>query len=240
VTQDLELGGGQADPAGTALDAPPLEVDEQVPVADHPTTGRIGQVAVRASQERLDPAHQLAQPERLGQVVVRSELEADDLVHLVVARGQDQDGHLRSARAEATQDLEAVDPRQADVEHDQVGRLVRGDVQALLAGSGDGDLIAFLLERVLNAAGNRVLVLDDQDGGGHAGMLHRRPRAHRCGRRPRSVVVASPRGKVRVLPGASPFRPRRRAAARHQHELQTRGSPSCPPPARRLRPNTAT
>ena len=103
-------------------------------MADDPAAGRIGQVAVRAAQQRLDPAHQLAQAERLGQVVVGAELEADDLVDLVVARGQDEDRHLGAGRAQAAQDLEPVDARQADVEHDEVGRLVRGDVQALLAG----------------------------------------------------------------------------------------------------------
>ena len=69
-------------------------------------------------------AHQLAQPERLGQVVVGAELEADDLVDLVVAGGQDEDGHLRAGRAEPAEDLEAVHARQAHVEHDEVRRLV--------------------------------------------------------------------------------------------------------------------
>ena len=78
------------------------------------------EVAVRAPQERLDPAHQLAQPERLGQVVVGAELEADDLVDLVVARRQDEDRHLGAGRAEAAEDLEAVHAGQADVEHDEV------------------------------------------------------------------------------------------------------------------------
>ena len=83
----------------------------------------VGEVAVRAPQERLDPAHQLAQPERLGQVVVGAELQADDLVDLVVAGRQDEDRRLGAGRAEPAQDLEAVDARQADVEHDEVGRL---------------------------------------------------------------------------------------------------------------------
>ena len=39
--------GGQADPPVAALDAPPLEVDEQVAVADDPPAGGVGQVAVR-------------------------------------------------------------------------------------------------------------------------------------------------------------------------------------------------
>ena len=42
VAQDLELGRGQADPPVAALDAPPLEVDEQVAVADDPATDGVG------------------------------------------------------------------------------------------------------------------------------------------------------------------------------------------------------
>ena len=137
-------------------------------MADHPAARGIGEVAVGAAQERLDPAHQLAQAERLGQVVVGAELEADDLVDLVVACRQHQDGRLGAGRAEPAQDLEAVDARQAHVEHDEVRRLARGELEPLLAGPGDGDLVALLLEGVLDAARDGELVFDDQDGGGHA------------------------------------------------------------------------
>jgi hypothetical protein len=138
-------------------------------VADHPSTGGIREVAVGAPEQGLDPAHQLAQAERLGEVVVGAEFEADHLVDLVVARGQDEDRHLGARRAEPAEDLEAVHARQADVEHDEVGRLVDREVEALLAGPRDRDLVALLLQGVLDAARDRVLVLDDQDGG-------RRPR----------------------------------------------------------------
>ena len=93
-------------------------------MADHPAADGVGQVAVGAPQQRLDPAHQLAQPERLGQVVVGAELEADDLVDLVVAGGQDEDRRLRPGRAQPAEDLEAVHARQAHVEDDEVRRLV--------------------------------------------------------------------------------------------------------------------
>ena len=60
-------------------------------------------------------------------------------------------------------------PGQPDVEDDEVGRLARGDVEAFLAGAGDGDLVALLLEGVLDAARDGVLVFDDEDGGCHRG-----------------------------------------------------------------------
>ena len=96
-------------------------------MADDAAAGGIGEVAVGAPEQRLDPAHQLAQPERLRQVVVRAELEADDLVDLVVAGGQDQHRRLRAGGPEAAEDLEAVDAGQPDVEHDEVRCLVGGD-----------------------------------------------------------------------------------------------------------------
>ena len=130
--------------------------------------GRVGEVAVRAPQERLDPAQELAQAERLREVVVRTELETDDLVDLVVTGGQHEDRHLGTGRADAAQRLEAVDAGEAHVEDDQVRGLAGRDLQALLAGSGDADVVALLLQGVLDPARDGVLVFDDQDGGGHA------------------------------------------------------------------------
>ena len=168
------------------------------------------EVAVRAPQQRLDPAHQLAQPERLGQVVVGAELEADDLVDLVVARGEDEDRHLGPGRADAAEDLEAVDPGQPDVEDDEVGRLVGRDVEALLAGAGDGDLVAFLLEGVLDATRDGVLVFDDEDGGGHAGDATPRGPDRRNGQ-----LATTPRGTRSAASGRlANSGHRRRAAAR--------------------------
>src|SRR6185295_9680394 len=74
VAQDLELRRSERHASLAPLDPSPFEVDEQVAMADHPAAGRIRQVPVRPAQQRLDPAHELAQAERLGQVVVRAEL----------------------------------------------------------------------------------------------------------------------------------------------------------------------
>src|SRR5258705_6099019 len=91
VAEDLELRRGQADAPLAALDAPPLQVDDEIAVADDPPTRGVGEIAVGPPEQGLDPAHQLAQAERLGQVVVCAELEPDDLVDLIVAGGQDED-----------------------------------------------------------------------------------------------------------------------------------------------------
>ena len=126
-------------------------------------TGGVGQVAVGAPQQGLDAAHQLAQAEGLGQVVVRAQLQADDLVHLLVARGQEQDRRLVARAAQPAQHLEAVDARQADVEDHEVGCVVRRELEAFFAVARDGDLVALLLECVLDAPRDGVFVLDDQN-----------------------------------------------------------------------------
>src|SRR4029079_2464831 len=75
--------------------------------------------------------------------------------------------------AQPAKDLESVHAGQPDVEDDQVGSLARGELEALLARSGDRDLVALLLEGVLDASRDGELVFDDQDGGHGAAILHR-------------------------------------------------------------------
>jgi hypothetical protein len=60
-------------------------------------------------------------------VVIRAELEPDDAVHVVPARGEHQHGHRR-ARADRAQHIEAVDTRKHDVEH---GELVGAGERAI-------------------------------------------------------------------------------------------------------------
>ena len=93
---------------------------------------------------------------------------ADDVgADLVVAGGQDEDGRLRAGGPEPAQDLEAVHAGEADVEDDEVRGLVDREVEAFLAALRHRDLVALLLEGVLDPAGNRELILDDQDRGAH-------------------------------------------------------------------------
>ncbi len=226
VAEDLELGRGQGDPPGAALDPSPLEIDDQVAMADDPPATGVGKVAVRPPQEGLDAAHELAQPEGLGQVVVRPELEPDHLVDLVIAGGQHEDRHLGACRADTAEDLESIDPGQPHVQDHEVRRLVRGDLESLFAGARDRDLVALLLEGVLDPPRDGVLVLDDQDGGCHAGMLHR----HRAGAGsglmgpvPPSWARFAPRGILRSRSGrlATPAPPASRGPMiRHERHTQ--------------------
>src|SRR5664279_5828740 len=71
-----------------------------------------------AAQDCLDASGELARRERLRDVIVGAELETGDTIGLFIPRGEHQDRHLR-LRAHLPADLEAVDARQPDVEHDE-------------------------------------------------------------------------------------------------------------------------
>ena len=61
--------------------------------------------AARAAQYRANARHQLARIERLAEIVVGAELQADDAVDVVAARGQHQH-RRRMSGAELAQDIE--------------------------------------------------------------------------------------------------------------------------------------
>ena len=100
----------------------------------------------RAAQQRADPRAELADRERLRDVVVRAELEPEHLVELVVARGEHDDRH-RARRPQPLADLEPVEPRQHQVEHDQVDRLLGEPPQRLLAVASLDNNVPVFLER---------------------------------------------------------------------------------------------
>ena len=81
-----------------------------------------------AAQQAPDPRLQLGQFERLCQVVVGAEIEAVHPVLHLAARSQHQHRQGLAAPAQARQHLEAVHPRQADVE-DRQGVLLAGQGQ---------------------------------------------------------------------------------------------------------------
>ena len=70
----------------------------------------------RAPQLGLDARQQLDHLERLRDVVVGAELQADDLVDDLPARGEHDDRRLDAAFAQLAHDVEAAEARQHDVE----------------------------------------------------------------------------------------------------------------------------
>src|SRR4029078_7258166 len=116
-----------------------------------------------------DARAKLSDRERLRDVVVGPELEPEHLVELVVA-GREHDDRHRALAPEAAADLEPVDLRKHDVEHDEVDRLLREPAQSLVAVAGLDDAIGVPLERVREGCLDRILVVDEENGRG--GVRH--------------------------------------------------------------------
>ena len=159
--------------------------------------------AVDAPEDRAHPRHQLARAERLGQVVVGAELEADQLVALLDARGEHDDRHA-GVLAQRPRHVEAVHLRQAQVEHDEI-RLARSRLrQRVRPGAGHRHAEAGLLQVVAADCRDARLVVHDQD------LLHRVT----CHRRSGHAVRSGGGG------------PAIRSCARRCHSSKAGGTPS--------------
>ncbi len=97
-------------------------------------------VAGHPPERDPNPCHQLIDAERFADVVVGPFVEGFDLVVGLLTRGKDDHrggGHL----PDATQNLDTVKVRQAEVEHDEVGLLFEEGGKGPLAGAGKQDLV---------------------------------------------------------------------------------------------------
>ena len=118
----------------------------------------------RAPEQRPDAAPELADRERLRDVVVGAELQPEHLVELVVAGGEHHDRH-GAACAQALADLEPVQPREHHVEDDEIDGLRVEAGERLVAVPRLDDAVAVPLERIGQELLDRLLVVDEQDGG---------------------------------------------------------------------------
>jgi hypothetical protein len=164
--QELELDEGQLHLVPAHLHRAPRHVDAQLAHLDDLVVQPLARPRRRrAPQQRAHATAELADRERLRDVVVRAQLEPEHLVELVVAGGEHDDRH-RALGAEPLADLEPVELRQHQVEHDEVDVLLREPRQRLLAVARVHDAEALALEREGEQLLHRVLVVDEQDGGG--------------------------------------------------------------------------
>ena len=76
--------------------------------------------------------------EGLGDIVVTARREADDPVADVVLGGEEQGRDLRREGADPAKQLDAVEPRKHDVQHQHVGAEVLGELDGLGSIGGDG------------------------------------------------------------------------------------------------------
>ena len=103
----------------------------------------------------LDARDELARVERLRHVVVGADLEPDDLVDVLVARGQHQHRHV-GVLADPLADLDAVDVRQHQVEHDERRLLRRDMLERVGAVRRRADGVARVLEVRSDEGGDRA------------------------------------------------------------------------------------
>ena len=127
--------------------------------------------ALRAAQQRAHARDELVRAERLRQVVVGAELETDDALGFLGAGGEhdDRDRGGRLVRAHDAADLEAVDVRQHQVEHDQI----RAAGRAIGCSASRPDATRSVTKPALSRyradeLGDVRIVLDDQDARRHA------------------------------------------------------------------------
>ena len=117
------------------------------------------------AQQRAHPRQQLGQVKGLDEVVVGAHVETGHAVVHGVARRQHENRRRVPGTANATTDLESVDIRKLQVEHDgvrgaQLDRLERAE--AVLE---QFDVVVLHAQGASEGATNRRVVVDDRDVG---------------------------------------------------------------------------
>ena len=115
-----------------------------------------------AAKDRPHPRHELARVERLREVVVGADLEARDLVEVVVARRQHQHGQ-RARLANPPADLDPVEVGEHQVEDDERRSVDADDGQRLATACGHPHREAVLAEVGGDERGDRLLVLHHEN-----------------------------------------------------------------------------
>ena len=122
VDKEVELGAGERDLVVVAVapHAAARDIDlERTEPQRTAVRARLTRPAGPAPQRGADAGDQLGHLERLADVVVGARLETDHDIERVGSRGQHHDRDGRGA-ADLAGDLEAVHPRQHDVEQHEV------------------------------------------------------------------------------------------------------------------------
>ena len=113
---------------------------------------------------RPHASEELVHAERLGDEIVGAGVERGDLVPLGAAGGEDDDRHTRPL-AQPAHDVEAIHPRESEIEDDDVGVVDGGQFEGLLTGAGEQHVVAAGREVGVQRPLDGRLVVDDQHGG---------------------------------------------------------------------------
>ncbi len=205
------LLGRERDRLAVDGDAPARRVDRDAH-ARHgrlvPGEHRSTPCTARAPQQRAHACQQLAHAERLGDVVIGPALEAQHAVGLFGACGQHQDGRLsiRAVTADRLTQRDAVEPRQHEIEHDQVEAAFLRDMERLFTVADDRAVEVGQLQMEADEIADRLFVLDDQDARATR-RRHRRPREVLHRRHACSLRSCPPARPARLLSGAKTVAP---------------------------------
>src|SRR2546426_5513422 len=142
LRKELELQRPQPHGQTAKHDPAASKVNSQIPECDHLGFGSHG---LGPPKNRTHPRNEFAGGKRFREVVVGSQLEANDPIGFFVPRGQDQNRNI-SAAAEPPAELESVEVRQTEVEHDEPRLPPLDSVQSGLACAFADDVEARLLE----------------------------------------------------------------------------------------------
>src|SRR5665213_1668673 len=124
--EDQKLGYREIDILAAPGALMPSRIERQIAALDD-RLGFGGLLATRdlaPAQQRADALDQQALRERLLDVVVRAHTQAENLIHLVVLRRQEDHWH-RALLAQMAEELHAVHARHLDVEDGEIGGLRR-------------------------------------------------------------------------------------------------------------------
>ncbi len=117
----------------------------------------------RPPEDCLDARPELPRAERLGDVIVGSHVEPEHLFCLVSLGRQHDDRRRDPSATEIAADVEAVLPRQHQVEQNQVPIRFASTRRRMYPVGDDLDRVPFGSEVITQAHRNIRLVLDDQD-----------------------------------------------------------------------------
>src|SRR3954447_6890933 len=169
VLEQLELARRQVDATLAAEDLARVRVEAQVGDDERSAAARRP-----APQQRAPPGQQLLALERLDEVVVGARVEPTHAVLERVAGGEHEDRDV-AAVAQPARHLDAVEARQAEVEHNGVGLEHRRLLERGHSVLGQLHVIALEPQRATQRPRNLGVVLDYEHSGSWAHAVNGRP-----------------------------------------------------------------
>jgi len=158
IFEKLKFPSRQLDSSTTTSHFPGHQI--HIEIAETKTQG-IGRPP--APKQRPNPCHQLCERKRLDQIIIRAAVEAGHPVFQSIARSQQQNRGFHATFAKARQDLKTVTSRQHEVKKNEVEFLGVDTEKRVFAGVRDDDLVALILEALLQRIRDFLFVFNDKD-----------------------------------------------------------------------------